>query len=99
MDDSTPAMTAERLAGKVGRRLRRLGALVASHGGIDDALALQDVAERIDSLDSDVDRLRAALARVEALHTSDHDDGYCMTCNDEIMPCPTLRAIEGQNDD
>lgn len=41
-------------------------------------------------------RLRAAVERVRALHGAEPDDPHwCYECN-ETMPCPTLRALDGE---
>lgn len=45
---------------------------------------------------AEIDRLRAAIDRVRALHRSgfDHPD-RCVECFGRRYPCPTLRALEG----
>jgi hypothetical protein len=46
----------------------------------------------------EIDRLRAAIDRVWALHRtgSDHPD-RCVECFRRGYPCPTLRALDGED--
>ena len=63
---------------------------------------LRQRAERADDLLTEIRTLRqraeraeAAIARVRALHFVEPDDPqWCYECN-VVMPCPTLRALDG----
>jgi hypothetical protein len=51
---------------------------------------------------AELERLRAAIERVRAVHRRYDDDpggpAYCIGCNEYDMawPCPTIRALDGE---
>ena len=50
----------------------------------------------------EIDRLRAAIDRVRALHGPTFDGTRCVACSMpdgdfELHPCPTLRALDGED--
>lgn len=60
------------------------------------------LAER-DRLAAELRAERATVERVKSLHTPDSptgcDDDFCTECFDAPWPCPTVRAIEGKDED
>jgi hypothetical protein len=51
----------------------------------------------------EIDRLRAAIDRVRALHRPTLEGAHCVVCHSsdssdwDFYPCPTLRALDGED--
>lgn len=86
------------------RALDDMRALATREGVYNGNRAVLDIIARVEPLLDELDAARATITRVQGLHGAytetwgdfgEHSQTWCVICDGEPYPCPTIRALDG----